>query len=145
MKEIAAGHGLQIDGDGEQTRDFIYVGDLCRAIELALESEVSGEVFQIATGIETSIRALAGLIEQVLGKRLSTQYVPARQGDVRRSVSTIEKARVLLSWRPEFDLLQGLNETWKWFQREPGVGMTQSSPASSMIQLSRSPTDACIG
>jgi len=56
FEDIASGHGIVIDGDGEQTRDFIYVGDLCRAILLALDSSVGGEVFQIATGVETSIR-----------------------------------------------------------------------------------------
>jgi UDP-glucose 4-epimerase len=55
FKDITTDGQIIIDGDGQQTRDFIYVGDLCRAIALALESDVSGEVFQIATGIVRQI------------------------------------------------------------------------------------------
>ena len=115
MKEIAAGGGLQIDGDGEQTRDFIYVGDLCRAIQLALQSEVSGEVFQIATGMETSIRELAELIQQAAGKRMEMHHGPARQGDVRRNYSVVGKARNLLHWEPSTQLIDGLRDTQAWF------------------------------
>jgi len=115
MKEISAGRNLQIDGDGGQTRDFIYVGDLCRAIQLALESDVSGEVFQVATGIETSIRELAELIQQAAGTRMKMHHGPARQGDVRRNYSLVEKARDQLGWEPAVNLVRGLNDTFHWF------------------------------
>jgi UDP-glucose 4-epimerase len=115
MKEITAGHCLQIDGDGQQTRDFIYVADLCRAIRLALESRVSGEIFQIATGVETSIKTLAELIEQIAGKHVEVRHGLAREGDVRRNYSAISKARNLLHWEPGTNLMQGLIKTMSWF------------------------------
>ena len=70
IKDIAAGGQITIHGDGQQTRDFIYVGDLCRAIQLALESEIGGEVFQIATGVETSIAELADAVEVTMWEDL---------------------------------------------------------------------------
>ena len=115
-KDILGQGPITLDGDGEQTRDFIYVGDLCRAVVLALESRVSGEVFQIATGIETSIRTLAGLLQQIADdENLHISNGPARQGDIRRNYSSIEKARTLLGWEPQADLLYGVRATWEWF------------------------------
>ena len=118
FKDIASGRGIVIDGDGEQTRDFIYVGDLCRAILRALEAEVSGEVFQIATGVETTIRALADCIQQVARQKIEMRHGPARQGDIRRNYSAIKKASRFLNWHPQVSLKQGVLNTWTWFQSE---------------------------
>lgn len=119
FKDILAQGRITLDGDGEQTRDFIYVGDLCRAILLALDSRISGEVFQIATGVETSIRELAVTAQQVTTRKLELFHGPARQGDVRRNYSSIAKARAALGWEPETSLADGLRATWNWFQASP--------------------------
>ncbi len=100
FKDIASGRGIVIDGDGEQTRDFIYVGDLCRAILLALDSTISGEVFQVATGVETTIHNLVSLIEAVSDSSLHIEHGPARQGDIRRNYSVISKSRRKTIVRP---------------------------------------------
>ncbi len=118
IKDILAGKNLQVDGDGEQTRDFIYVGDLCLAVLLALESDVAGEVFQIATGIETSIRQLAALAQQSAVRDAEIQYGPPRLGDVRRNYSTISKAKRVLAWEPAVDLTTGFRETWEWSRNQ---------------------------
>ena len=115
FKDILAGRGLTIDGDGGQTRDFIYVEDLCRAILLALESGVSGEVFQIATGVETSIRSLAGMVQEIVGRDVGVQYGPPRQGDIRKNYSAIRKVQRILGWHPQVSLEVGLRDTWAWF------------------------------
>ena len=117
FKDILAQGQITIEGDGQQTRDFIYVGDLCQAILLALQSDISGEVFQIATGVETSILDLATRIEAMLGSGVKMQYDPPRQGDIRKNYSDITKARDILSWSPALGLEEGLRETWRWFQR----------------------------
>ena len=117
FKDIQANGQITVDGDGRQTRDFIYVGDLCRAILLALESSVSGEVFQIATGVETSILDLAALIQKVTGRGVSVQHGPPRRGDIRKNYSAILKARKVLGWEPQASLEEGLRETWAWFER----------------------------
>jgi UDP-glucose 4-epimerase len=110
FKDILAGGQITIDGDGQQTRDFIYVDDLCRAIllalwnrragdvsgavleystGLALEGKVSGKVFQIATGVETSIIELAEMVQEVVGRHVGVQHGPPRQGDIRKNYSVI--------------------------------------------------------
>ena len=116
FKDILARGQITIDGDGQQTRDFIYVGDLCRAILLALESDVSGEVFQIATGVETSILELAALVQEVVGRDVGVWHGPPRQGDIRKNYSGIRKVERMLGWRPEVDLSSGLRKTWAWFE-----------------------------
>ena len=120
FQAIVAGMPLVVNGAGEQTRDFIYVGDLCRAIAAALESESSGEVFQIATGIETRISDLARMAQQAAATSVSIERAPARAGDVQRNYSSISKAKSLLGWQPSVSLERGLAATWQWF-RESGV------------------------
>jgi UDP-glucose 4-epimerase len=117
FKDILTKGAITIDGDGKQTRDFIYVDDLCRAILLALESEVSGEVFQIATGVETSILELAALVQEVVGRDVGVQHGPPRRGDIRKNYSAIAKVQEMLGWQPEVDLHTGLRETWRWFNQ----------------------------
>jgi UDP-glucose 4-epimerase len=113
MRDMQAGT-LQIDGDGGQTRDFIYVQDLCRAIIAAIRSEVGGEVFQISTGTETSIRELADLVMETTHSQLRVEHSAPREGDVRRNYSQIGKAKELLGWEPKVNLKDGLATTWNW-------------------------------
>ena len=115
FKDIAARGSITIDGDGHQTRDFIYVDDLCRAILLALESEVAGEVFQVATGVETSIIELAAWVQETVGQGVRMHHGPPRRGDIRKNYSTIEKVRRVLGWEPEVNLDVGLRKVWTWF------------------------------
>jgi UDP-glucose 4-epimerase len=108
---------VTIEGDGQQTRDFIFLEDLCRAIMLSLEKDIGGEVLQISTGVETSIRDLAEAMRRVVGRDLDTLTAPARAGDVRRSVASVSKASELLDWTPRVSLEEGLERTWEWFTR----------------------------
>jgi UDP-glucose 4-epimerase len=128
------GAALRVDGDGEQTRDFIFVGDLCRAIVLALESDVAGEVLQVATGVETSIRQLADMVAAVVGRPMPTVNGQPRAGDVRKNYSDIGKVQRLLGWAPEVDLLDGLRRTWTWWQawRPAGDGHGAGSPSTRL-------------
>jgi UDP-glucose 4-epimerase len=114
-KGILATGQITIDGDGEQTRDFIYVDDLCRAIALALESTVGGEVFQIATGVETSVLELARRVREVAGSAVNVHHAPERQGDIRKNYSAVSKVREWLGWESQVKLHQGLRLTWEWF------------------------------
>jgi len=116
FKDIHQQGQVIIDGDGLQTRDFIYVGDLCRVVEKTLESEISGEVFQIATGIETSIRQLADLVQQVTQRSFHIAHGPARRGDIRKNYSRIAKVKTMLGWEPQMALEEGLRRTWAWYQ-----------------------------
>jgi len=107
---------IVIYGDGEQTRDFVYVGDLVEAILLADGNETPGEVFQIASGRETSLRTLVDTMKDVLPElTFDVRYEPARTGEVLRNYASIEKARRLLHFSPKTSLGDGLRTTWNWF------------------------------
>ena len=114
FRDALAGE-LLVDGDGGQTRDFIYVEDLCGAVMAALSTPSVGEVFHIATGVETSISELAERMVRLMGAEVSVDYGPERQGDIRRNYSAIEKANRLLGWAPEVSLDDGLELSWAWF------------------------------
>src|SRR5208337_5479825 len=84
LQKIVKGEVLTIDGDGEQTRDFIHVSDIVKAVILALEQErLKGEVFNVCTGVPTSINELVATLETVTGKNLNVKYGLARLGDIR--------------------------------------------------------------
>lgn len=112
---LTTGH-ITVDGDGQQTRDFIYVDDLCRAVALALMDAVSGEVYQIATGVETSIARLAELVREMSGRSITLTYAAERQGDIRKNYSLVSKAEADLGWKSQVSLGEGLRLTWGWMQ-----------------------------
>ena len=108
---------LIIYGDGEQTRDFLYVSDLVDAILLADKADTPGEVFQIASGRETSLRTLLDNMKKVLPSvTFDVRYEPARAGEISRNYASVEKARRLLGYDPQTQLNEGLKNTWDWFQ-----------------------------
>jgi len=107
---------LVIYGDGQQTRDFLYVDDLVDAVLLADEAETPGEVFQIASGRETSLKDLLAAMKRVLPSvKFDVRYEPARAGEILRNYASIEKARRLLGINPSKKLDDGLRDTWSWF------------------------------
>jgi UDP-glucose 4-epimerase len=114
FKDIRARGEISIHGDGSQTRDFIFVGDLCRAILAALDSRVGGEVFQISSGEETSITELAAMVTKTAGREVTTTHAPGRRGDMERNYARVTKAQTVLGWRPEAALREGLEITWEW-------------------------------
>ena len=117
---------ITIEGTGEQTRDFVYVEDLCQAILLALSSDIGGEVFQIGTGVETSINQLAKLVGEIVGSGIEVERTPGRAGDIVRSYSSYEKARALLNWEPATRLDEGLRATWSWMMTQDALGAPQN-------------------
>ena len=128
-----AGEALSIYGDGTQTRDFIYVEDVCQAIALALEKQLDGEVFQIGTGVETSIRVLLQKLEVEIGRPLRKVFQPPRPGDVARSVADISKAQEILGYAPKVSLEDGLRRTWSWFQAWKESSALQSTSTSNSM------------
>jgi len=107
---------LVIYGDGEQTRDFLYVTDLVEAILLADKGDTPGEVFQIASGRETSLRALLDAMKKAIPElTFDVCYEPARAGEIRRNYASIEKAHRMLGYDPKTRLEDGLKNTWRWF------------------------------
>jgi UDP-glucose 4-epimerase len=120
FRRIQACQELTVYGDGEQTRDFLFVGDLCRAMLRAIQVELPfGEPIQLGTGRETKINALVELMRQVVGEQQfpPVNHAPERPGEVRRNFVSISKARKYLDFAPTTDLLTGLGKTWNWFQK----------------------------
>ncbi|HEY4901538.1 MAG TPA: NAD-dependent epimerase/dehydratase family protein [Terriglobales bacterium] len=116
FKNLMKGEPLVIYGDGQQTRDFICVDDLVDAILLADEADTPGEVFQIASGRETSILDLLATMQQVLPHlTFDIRHLPARAGEILRNYASIEKAHRMLGFEPKTPLDEGLRRTWDWF------------------------------
>jgi UDP-glucose 4-epimerase len=111
MERMRAGDSTQIFGDGRQTRDFVYVGDVVHAV-LAAAGGGPG-VYNIGTGIETSVLELHALCQEVTASEREPQFEPPRPGDARRSVIDPSLAARELGWRPEHALDAGLQETWR--------------------------------
>jgi UDP-glucose 4-epimerase len=120
IKRASSGQTLEIYGDGTQTRDFIYVGDLIRSVRLAATVEgVGGEIFQIATSAETTVQELVDRLLPVLVasgiKDVEVRNTEARRGEVCRNYADTSKAERMLGWRAEVDLDEGLHRTVDWF------------------------------
>jgi UDP-glucose 4-epimerase len=117
LKRALAGEPLEVNGTGEQVRDFIYVDDLVDAVLLAAltEAEVGGEVFQVATQVETSINTLAQTVCEVVaaetGRTVAIRHVPAPPGDLPRVFADISKARRVLGFEPKVPLKEGVRKT----------------------------------
>ena len=104
-----------IFGDGEQTRDYIFVGDVARANVAALGAKAS-DAFNIGTGVETSVNQLYRSLASAAGVKTPPSYAPARPGEQRRSVISPARAGQVLGWRPEVTLDDGLERTFKFFK-----------------------------
>ena len=113
---LARGEQARIFGDGSQTRDYVYVGDVARATVAALGHE--GGVFNVGTGRETSVAELYELCARVAGSDLPAEHAPARLGELQRSFLDPTLAAETLGFRAMVDLEDGLRSTWDWVQKE---------------------------
>ena len=110
------GETLSIHGDGMQTRDFTYIDDAVDATLMAgIHPRAEGEVFNIGTGIETSVNSLAEAIGRAIDRPIKIEHIDRRDIDnIRRRVVNIEKIRRMLHWTPQITLDRGLSETAHW-------------------------------
>lgn len=108
MKQACDGGPITIDGDGEQTRDFVHVSDVVRANLRAATTDHTGEAFNVATGSRVSVRELAETVRQVTDADARIVHQEPRPGDVRHSCGDVEKARRLLGFEPTVELTDGL-------------------------------------
>ena len=120
IRSALAGKKLEIFGDGQQTRDFIFNEDLVRALRLAATvPDIGGETFQIASSAETTVGELVEKLLPALGEAgvppAEVRHTAPRVGDVQRNFSDTTKARDLLGWRSEVRLSDGLRRTVTWF------------------------------
>lgn len=114
-KRVAHGQTLSIFGDGGQTRDFIYAGDIANGIIHALTTKHANTVYNLSTETETSLNDLVTIFSQILGHKIHSIHHPAREGDIYRSILSNRKAKLLLDWRPNVTLEEGLRRTLAYF------------------------------
>lgn len=118
---ILAKKPLTVFGDGEQTRDYVFVGDVARANVLAAErpipraAQLDARAFNVGTGVSTSVLQLAGHLLRASGAKLPIVLAPARLGEQQRSVVSIDKIGRELGWHPTVALADGLDVTYRWF------------------------------
>ena len=112
FNRLRAGEPLVVYGDGAQFRDFVHVRDVVQANLRAALHGAPGGVYNIGTGVTTSVRQLAEAMQEVTGRGGEILYRPARAGEVRESVAEIAKARRELGYAPGFGLRRGLAEMW---------------------------------
>jgi UDP-glucose 4-epimerase len=110
MDRLRAGESVTIFGDGEQTRDYVYVGDVVRAVLAAVGRD--GGVFNVGTAAETSVNELFDGCRRVAGVETQPTYAAARPGDALRSVVDVSRSERELGWRPQTQLEEGLRLTW---------------------------------
>ena len=134
MERIAAGQSPLIHGDGLQTMDFVFATDIARANLLAAQSDVSDEVFNIASGTETSLRDLAGMLLHVMGADLNIEYGPERSvNKVPRRLASTDAAREKLGFEAEVGLEEGLRELVAWWSQHRADGRFDPVPVAGAL------------
>lgn len=113
--QIEAGERSVLFGDGKLERDYVYIDDVVQANISCMENG-SREIFNIGTGIATSVESLHTQIAEVMGKGNEKTYMPKRAGELDRNVLSCEKASRELSWNPGTGLKEGLERTYAWFR-----------------------------
>jgi UDP-glucose 4-epimerase len=116
FQRIAAGEPATIYGEGTQTRDYVYAGDVADAMVAALGAE--GGTFNVGTGIETSVLELWESCRATAGSSLAATHAPARLGELQRSCLDPSRAADVLGWQPRTSLADGLRATWEWLREE---------------------------
>jgi UDP-glucose 4-epimerase len=114
-ERLLRGESIAVNGSGEQTRDFVYVGDVARAVVQAAEARIVGE-FNIGTARETSINTIARRLRDIAAPSAEIAHAPAKAGEQMRSCIDNTLAKQKLSWTPEVDLDQGLASTLGWYK-----------------------------
>jgi UDP-glucose 4-epimerase len=117
---VARGAPVTVHGDGRQTRDFVFVGDVAAA-NVAAAMSAAGGVFNIGTGVETDVNGLLDTIARASGAQPMAKHGPARAGDIERSVLDSERAADVLGWRAKIGLTVGIEETVRWFLSHAGA------------------------
>ena len=115
IRQALAGEPFVIYGDGSQTRDFLFVEDVCTAVDRALRADKPG-VYHLGTGVETSVNELAQKVARACGTEVMIKHEPPRPGDAVRSFVDLSSARRELRWMPRVKLEDGLRLTAEWMR-----------------------------
>ena len=128
-RRLLSGETARINGDGKQTRDFVYVGDVAEANARALTSDAVGS-FNVGTGVETDVNTIFQLLKRLSGNNQPEAHGPALPGEQRRSVIDARKIERMMGWRPQTSLEAGLDATVRYFrQASPAPAAVPAPPA----------------
>jgi UDP-glucose 4-epimerase len=127
-QRLLSGERARINGDGKQTRDFVYVGDVADANARALTSDAVGS-FNVGTGIETDITTIFQLLRRLTGSNQPEEHGPPLAGEQRRSVVDNRKIEKVLGWKPKTSLEAGLEATVRYFREARQAGAVPARPA----------------
>jgi UDP-glucose 4-epimerase len=128
MERIAAGTPPLILGDGGQTMDFVYIEDIARANILAAKSSVTDDVFNVASGVETSLDDLANGLLKVMGSNLKPEYGPARKVNaVPRRLAEVGNAKNKIGFEAQVSLEEGLSKLVDWWKASKAVPVTETA------------------
>ncbi len=116
VKKLLAGDQPVINGDGKQTRDFVFVGDVVQANLLALSKGLN-DTFNVGTGIETDVNQIFHELNRIVGKNVPEKHGPSKEGEQLRSVISYQKTAKHLGWQPMVNLSDGLTKTVDYFRR----------------------------
>lgn len=117
-KKLANDENITIFGDGEQTRDFIYAGDIAKGVVAALKTNNVNTAYNLSSETETSLRELVSILSEIKGENIIPHYEKERPGDIRRSMLSAEKAKRGLSWKAQMKLIDGLRLTFDYFKNK---------------------------
>ncbi|MBP7708032.1 MAG: SDR family oxidoreductase [Candidatus Aminicenantes bacterium] len=118
VTKVLRGERPTIYGDGEQSRDFVFVGDVVRAnLAAASSAAAAGEAVNVACGVGTTVNGLLEAVNGVLGTRVEARYAAARPGDILHSTADITKAARLMGFAPDRSFAAGLEETVAWYKK----------------------------
>ena len=122
MSAAAAGEPVTVYGDGEQTRDFVYIGDVVEALVRALLRPLSGvSTLNVGSGTQTSLLTILGRLEELSDGPIERRFEAARAGDIRDSRADAGRARWVLGWQAAKSFADGLAETWEWYREGAGA------------------------
>ena len=116
LGRVAAGRPIEVWGDGEIVRDYVYVGDLVEGIYRAALQPTLSRVYNLGSGEGHSLNAIIAIMRSVIGDRVQVVYKPGRVFDVPKIYLDISRAQMELNWRPEMLLAAGIRETWEFVQ-----------------------------
>jgi UDP-glucose 4-epimerase len=133
MRAALTATPMTIFGDGEQTRDFTFIDNVVDANLLAATGErerVNGWTCNVGAGERTSLLGLVRLAEEVTGRRIAITHRPPREGDVRDSLASLERAHAVLGYHPAVSLRDGLERLWGWTQDSDAADLTTAQGVS---------------
>jgi UDP-glucose 4-epimerase len=118
-EKLLEGKPAIINGDGKQTRDYVYVGDVVRAHMMALDKLSGSDIINISTATETDVNEVFAILSKhITGGKATAQHGPAKAGEQQRSVCAFGHAEEVLGWKPQMQLMDGLLETVEFFKRK---------------------------